>query len=1080
MRKHIWLLPVLLALSGCIDTVHELFVSNPLSGGIAPGMGRIIIALDESQSRTLFPNAPRFVSYLLEFQYQGDGELSEDSQTTASLPCPVDLPPGPWLVTVTAYTRITGVQGLVNGNYPAARGSAQVTVSSGGAVPLVTVDLYNGTAIAGKGVLEYNIGLPIKGLLTGAMLQVLDMNKNEIASGDLLESASGGIALDAGYYLLQVQVTTGRPRSKTELIHIYSGHTTRAAGSGWNFNTEEGIFLSAQELAEFLADTPSNTVDDPYAVRLIVNLGSLSDGQDSLGHLFNALEGRYVYLNLGDSTGSIGNSSSQAADLSTGRDKLVSLILPDGLTGIGNYAFNNCTSLIKVTIPLGIGTVNASAFTNCGGLDSLAFIGTQTSLSVKLPVPDWVKTADLSACTALTSLGGNVFANCTALETVILPESLTTINGNAFQGCTSLKALPEMPGIINISNSAFEGCTGLYSDTGCLDLSEYAALRSLGDNTFRNCTQFTSFVFPSSLQTLGAVFSGCTGLVNGLTNADLSACTALKTITGTFNGFTALISVTLPEGLETIGGNSFSSCSALTTVNFPKSLKVIADSNYYGAFYRTALTSVDFSGCTVLTNIGESAFSYCTVLSSVDLSGCTSLKTINNYAFMRCSNLRAADFSGCTALTTIGDSVFLDTALITVDLSGFTSLTSIGNYAFNNKSLVLTNLSGCKALTSIGNNAFSSGSLTSADLSGCNALKYLNDNGYENAFSGTALTSLDLSDCPALETLGKLKDCPNLVSVDLSACTRIKTLGGFVNCTSLLTVNLSGYTSLTSAGSISGCTKLTSVDFSGCTALTSVDTFSGCTVLRTVNLSGCTVLKNISASAFSGCNALNLVNLSGCTSLETLNSKTGNVNNVFYNSSAQAVNLSGCSALKSIDAYGFSRNSRLSSINLSGCTALSSIGANAFYQNTTNSGLGTVNLSGCTSLVSIGDHAFEGCALETLDLSDCPLLSSIGALAFRSSTNMTTVNLSNCTVLKNIDVRAFDNCPKLTVVDLSNNVTPPKMEILTDNLNNIIVDYYPFPIGLANLVFYVPAGSVTAYKNASVWSNYASQIRARP
>jgi len=1097
MKKYIFcLLPVILLFLGCSHPVQKSLPQVVDSGEITTGMGRVVIDQEESPKRTLLPDVPEFVSYTLQFQYQGESEAGRSDQIAITLPYSVDLPPGSWLITVIAYTRVEGVDGITDGNYPAASGSATVTVTSGVSVP-VTVNLSSGTEIAGKGVFEYDIGLPEEGLF-GATLRILNMDRSEVETRDLLESASGLIVLDVGYYLFQVQVSTGRLRSKTEPIHIYSGHTTRATGNAWNFNNEAGVYLTVEELSDFLAAAATNTADNPYPVKLIVNLDSLSiptvyDYTESLGRLFQALHGKYINLDLSEATGSIVDADHDSRYLSEDRDKLISVILPDRLTHIGQGAFYNCTSLRSVVFPSSlqsiglltasfngsiissapgafhncsslkeinlpaslrdigrsafasctslkqatfpaslqnimygafgactsleqvdfpasllsiedyafsdtdlqavdlstclfmgtignvtfgycrdletvilppnlsiiptsafrecsslteinipasvttigtfafmgcsslssldlpvavvsigagafglcpnltleipansrletigvgafggrslvlsglqflrsiglasyyqanydsletldlsgcvrlqsinleapvlkyvnlsgctqlnsvtatgrvhleevdlsgctsltganinfsdctaltevtlrpnIGNIPASAFTGCTSLDSLTFSGSQTPISIDFSALGWLKSVDLSACTALTALGVGVLSNSASLETVILPASITTIDGPVFQNYTSLKTLPVMPGIQSITNSAFEGCTGLYSGTGNLDLSAYTTLVSIGDNVFRNCRQITSFILPASLQNLGNAFVNCADLRTGLTSLDLSN-TSLKTINGTFARFINLDSIVLPEGLETIGNDSFVSCSALAAINFPKSLKTIGNSAFgYSSNNETSFSTV-----------------YCSSLTIVDLSNCTALTSIGNSAFNGCRSLTTVDLSNCTALTNIGSSAFsaLPTypSLTTVDLSGCTALQNIGS-AFSNQSY---------------------------------------------------LTTVDLSDCALLQSIS----------------------GTFDGCSSLTTMDLSRNTALTNIGTntFSRCSSLTTLDLSMNTGLTSIGpgAFSRCRSLTTMDLSGSAILTSIGNMAFNNCAALTLLDLSG-------------------------------------------------------------------------------------------------------------------------------------------------------------------------------------------------------------------------
>jgi hypothetical protein len=522
MKKHICgLLPVFLLLFGCGDSVQELPVQKP-------GMGRVIIGQSESQKRTILPQTPEFVSYLLSFQYQGEGEAEQENLQTDTLPCSVELTPGSWLITVTAYTLIEGIPELTDGNYPAASGSITVTVNSGTIVP-VTVNLISGTFIEGQGVLEYEIGLPAE--TGGAVLRVLDMDKSETVLINLLESASGSIALDAGYYLLQVQVATGRARSKTELLHIYSGHTTRVAGSGWNFNIENGVYLSVAELSEFLAAAPANTADTPYPVKLNVNLQSLASTISStdnhvvvLGALFNALHGKYATVDLSNASGNMGTApyDNYYSAAPTDADKLVSVILPDSLTIIRPRTFQNCSSLKSFVFPHSLQKIGYSAFAGCSSLIS----------------------ADLSDCLSLTTItdldntNGNTFSNCSSLEEVKLPDSVQIIGGFAFANCEKLEEM----------------------------------------------------IFPSSLQTVG----GYAFQDSGITKADFSSCSNFQEFVwvGIFLRCVNLREVILPTAVTSLNVSMFSGCTSLESIELPALLGTIEGRAFYGC---TLLTMIDLS-----------------------------------------------------------------------------------------------------------------------------------------------------------------------------------------------------------------------------------------------------------------------------------------------------------------------------------------------------------------------------------------------------------------------------------------------------------------------------------------------------
>ncbi|MDR0300936.1 MAG: leucine-rich repeat protein [Treponema sp.] len=987
MKKYFYgLLLVLPLIFGCSDPFQNSLLPNPDSGEIPSGMGRVIIG--QEGSRTILPDTPEFVSYVLEFEYQGEDEESKDNQTATSLPCAVDLTPGSWLIAVTAYTRIEDVDGLTDGDYPAAEGSTTVTVSSGESIS-VTVDLSSGTAMPGEGVLEYDIGLP--DVTVSAELRILNMaDKSTEVSKDLMETASGSIALNAGYYLLQVQVNTGRIRSKTELIHIYSGHTTRAAGSSWNFNTEEGVYLSLSELEEILDAAPANTTDTPYTVKLNVDLQSLATSSWKnyhtiyavLGALYNALHGKYINLDLSGATGSFTSYPGYSYDneyyySSTPEfgKTLVSVVLPEDITGIFPYTFSGCSSL----------------------------------------------------------------------KTIVFPQSLQTIGSYSFQGCSSLEELELPDSLQTIGASAFEGCTDLYSDIACLDLSVYPNLLSIGDNAYKNCVQFTSLKLPPSLKTLGAAFSGCTGLMSGVTSIDLLACSALETIgASAFEGWTVLKITAFPSSLKNIGNSAFKGC-ALGTIALPAAVETIGASAFEGC---TVLKITAFPSS--LKNIGDGAFKGCTLFGTIALPA--AVETIGASAFEGCTGL-VLNIPSNSALQRIGAGAFKDCTFYrtAMDFSGLKFLTSIDLSGYTE--LETLNLSGCIRLPSINVNGFAT--LKQLNLSGCNQLKTI------AASNAASLEQLDLSGCTALTSIN-MENAAALEQINLSGCTALT--GNNINlsgCTALTTVTLSPSTGTIPAAAFSGCTSLDSLYFAGSQATESFN-LSALDWLKSADLSACTGPIVIGANAFANCAALETVVLpasltaignsafEGCTSLYSnitcldlsVYPNLLSIGDNAYKNCAQFTSLVLPSSLKTLGAAFSGCTGLMTGLTgldlLAACPALETIGNDAFRDFTSlaavsfpksvktiggyafsNTALTSVDLSDCTALTSIGVAAFPSVSIVSLDLSGCAALASIDTIAVSNSDVLASVDLSGCTALTSIGNNAFSQCTALTSVDLS-------------------------------------------------------------
>lgn len=94
--------------------------------------------------------------------------------------------------------------------------------------------------------------------------------------------------------------------------------------------------------------------------------------------------------------------------------KATSVVIPEGVTEIGEYAFCNCASLEAVVIPPSVTVIGKGAFDSCKSL-----------LSVKIPM-------------GVKIIGYEAFRDCALLKSMEIPESVEFIDYDAFKGCKAL------------------------------------------------------------------------------------------------------------------------------------------------------------------------------------------------------------------------------------------------------------------------------------------------------------------------------------------------------------------------------------------------------------------------------------------------------------------------------------------------------------------------------------------------------------------------------------------------------------------------------------------------------------------
>lgn len=195
------------------------------------------------------------------------------------------------------------------------------------------------------------------------------------------------------------------------------------------------------------------------------------------------------------------------------------VVLPDGLTKIGNAAFAYCSKLTSITIPNGVKSIGNSSFAS-------------TSIT-SLVLPN-----------SVTSIGAWAFASCAKLESVTLGTNLKTISDDAFFNCTSLKALTIPSSVTEISYwGIISGCSALES------------IKVEAGNTVYDSRNNCDAIIETASNTL---IAGCQ---NTLIPNDVTSIRY-----GAFNGQTNLTSIVIPANVKDIESRVFAKCTNLKTV----------------------------------------------------------------------------------------------------------------------------------------------------------------------------------------------------------------------------------------------------------------------------------------------------------------------------------------------------------------------------------------------------------------------------------------------------------------------------------------------------------------------------------
>lgn len=154
-------------------------------------------------------------------------------------------------------------------------------------------------------------------------------------------------------------------------------------------------------------------------------------------------------------------------------NKITKVIISNGVTSIGEFAFFCCRGLTSITIPNSVTNIGKAAFDACTGLTSVT-------------MPD-----------SIINIGDYAFWGCHRLTSITIPDSVTSIGKHAFSCCTGLKRVTVSNGVTSIGDTTFSFCTKLKSVT------MPDSITSIGEDAFFGCEKLRHITMSKNIMYIG-------------------------------------------------------------------------------------------------------------------------------------------------------------------------------------------------------------------------------------------------------------------------------------------------------------------------------------------------------------------------------------------------------------------------------------------------------------------------------------------------------------------------------------------------------------------------------------------------
>ena len=436
----------------------------------------------------------------------------------------------------------------------------------------------------------------------------------------------------------------------------------------------EYSYLAAAEGYETAAGsfTVESGLNEPIEINLILEQTDEAEEIELFAANSNSCgEGLTWKLSYGtltiSGTGKMDSYSSGGAPWHSQRAYIGRIVISEGVTSIGECAFEECTNVTSISIPGSVTELNEYCFYACESMKSITIPQSVTRIADGVFVA-CEKLTDIyyggtdASWKHITSrnagLGDNVTIHSTGVFTGKCGDNLTwTIDNNEVLTISGTGRIPDYndsssggnntapwygyayqikkvvlgSGVQNIGNDAFADCYGM------TDITIPDGVTRIGDSAFDGCSALTEISIPGTVSSIGdSAFYGCSALT------EISIPGTVSSIgDSVFSGCSALTEISIPDTVSSIGDSAFSRCSALTEISIPSTVSSIG--------------SYAFSGCALreveipqgITSIQTRTFQYCTQLTKITIPA--SVTSVEICAFDNCPVLKNVYYGGTEA-----------------------------------------------------------------------------------------------------------------------------------------------------------------------------------------------------------------------------------------------------------------------------------------------------------------------------------------------------------------------------------------------------------------------------------------------